>query len=83
MSAQLSAQPHLYRLILWFEKEELLIQQLVTKVTAKIPVYKRKQAAITIQINNSLETLWQSYKNGAISSKELLLESTKWVARKA
>ncbi|CAF1528082.1 unnamed protein product [Adineta ricciae] len=29
MNAQLSAHPHLYKLILWLEKEELLVQQLV------------------------------------------------------
>ncbi|CAF4839510.1 unnamed protein product, partial [Rotaria magnacalcarata] len=52
MCVQLSAHRHLYRLIVWFEKEELLVQQLVMKISSDIPVHKRKQTAITILIND-------------------------------
>ncbi|CAF4868865.1 unnamed protein product, partial [Rotaria socialis] len=82
MCVQLSAHPHLYRLIVWFEKEELLVQQLVMKISSDIPVHKRKQTAITILINDSLQTLWDNYNAGNLSAKDLLLESSKWVAKK-
>lgn len=82
MSAQLAVHPHLYRLITWFEKEEVLVQQLVMKVTSGAPVYKRKQAARTIRINDSLQSLWDSYNGGKICAQELLLESSKWIAKK-
>ncbi|CAF1451490.1 unnamed protein product, partial [Rotaria sordida] len=83
MNFQLSAHPHLYRLILWFEKEELLVQQLVSKVNSDQQVHKRKQSAITILINDSLQTLWDSYNAGKLTTKELLLESSRWAAKKA
>ena len=82
MNAQLTAHPHLYRLIVWFEKEELLVQQLFVKVNSNIAVHKRKQTAKTTLINQSLQALWDSYKDGKINVKNSLLESTKWVARK-
>lgn len=82
MCVQLSAHPHLYRLILWFEKEELLIQQLVMKIRSDIPVHKRKQNAITILTNDVLQCLWGDYKAGKLSAKDLLLESSKWVAKR-
>ncbi|CAF1435026.1 unnamed protein product [Rotaria sordida] len=83
MNFQLSAHPHLYRLILWFEKEELLVQQLVSKVNSDQQVHKRKQSAITILINDSLQTLWDSNNARKLTTKELLLESSRWVAKKA
>lgn len=83
MSAQLSSHPHLYRLISWFEKEELLVQQLLMKVISDKPVHKRKRATITILIDNSLHSLWDSYNAGTLSVTELLLESSKWIAKKA
>lgn len=82
MNAQLVAHPHLYRLIIWFEKEEVLIQQIAMKATSGAPVYKRKQAARTIRINESLQSLWDAYNSGKICAKQLLLESSKWVAKK-
>jgi hypothetical protein len=82
MSTQLSSHPHLYRLIIWFQKEELLVQQLVMKIISDVPVYKRKQTARTILINDNLQSLWDSYNGGTIDAKDLLLESSKWVARK-
>jgi hypothetical protein len=83
MNAQLSAHPHLYRLILWFEKEELLVQQLVMKVISDVPVHKRKRALITVLINDSLQSLWNNYNAGTLTPKALLLESSKWIAKKA
>ncbi|CAF4082155.1 unnamed protein product, partial [Rotaria sordida] len=83
MNVQLTAHPHLYRLIIWFEKEELLVQQLAMKVISDIPVHKRKRAPITVLIDNSLQSLWNSYKAGTLTPKALLLESSKWIARKA
>ncbi|CAF2935663.1 unnamed protein product [Rotaria sp. Silwood2] len=83
MSAQLSSHPHLYRLILWFEKEELLVQQLLMKVISDKPVHKRKRTAITTLIDDSLQSLWNSYKAGTLNVTELLLESSKWIAKKA
>jgi hypothetical protein len=77
MNIQLSAHPHLYRLIIWFEKEELLVQQLVMKLTSDVPVHKRKQAPITVLINDSLQSLWNSYNAGRLTSTALLLESSK------
>jgi len=82
MKAQLSAHPHLYKLIIWFEKEELLVQQLVMKVISDAPVHKRKQAPKTILINDALECLWDKYITEKISVKELLIESSKWIAKK-
>ena len=82
MSAQLTAHPHLYHLIVWFEKEELLVQQLVMKVTSNVPVHKRKRAPITILIEDSLQSLWYNYNAGTISLKELLFSSSKWISRK-
>ncbi|CAF5095207.1 unnamed protein product, partial [Rotaria sp. Silwood1] len=58
-------------------------RQLVTKVNANVPVHRGKRAAVTIVINDSLQLLWNDYKGGAVSLKELLLESSKWGARKA
>ena len=83
MCIQLAAHPHLYRFIVWLEKEELLVQQLVAKVNSDILVHKRKQSAITILINDSLQSLWDKYNAGELSIKELLLESSRWVAKKA
>ncbi|CAF4169822.1 unnamed protein product, partial [Rotaria sordida] len=83
MSAQLSSHPHLYRLILWFEKEELLVQQLLMKVISDKPVHKRKRAAITTLIDYSLQSLWNSYNAGTLNVTELLLGSSKWIAKKA
>ncbi len=83
MNVQLTAHPHLYRLITWFEKEELLVQQLVMKVISDIPVHIRKRAPITVLIDDSLQSLWDSYKAGTLTPKALLLESSKWIARKA
>ena len=82
MGAQLCAHPHLYKLIIWFEKEELLVQQLFEKIRSSIPVHKRKQTDKTILINESLQSLWDSYKKGKLNVKKLLLESSKWVAKK-
>ena len=82
MSAQLTAHPHLYHLIVWFEKEELLVQQLVMKVTSNVPVHNRKRAPITILIEDSLQSLWYNYNAGTISLKELLFSSSKWISRK-
>lgn len=82
MSAQLVAHPHLYHLIVWFEKEELLVQQLVMKVNSNVPVHKRKRAPITILIDDSLQSLWHNYNAGTISLEELLLNSAKWISRK-
>ncbi len=83
MNTQLSAHPHLYRLILWFEKEELLVQQLVMKLSSNMPVHKRKQAPVTVLIDDSLKSLWCDYNAGTLSLETLLLESSKWIARKA
>ncbi|CAF2746800.1 unnamed protein product [Rotaria sp. Silwood1] len=83
MSAQLSAHPHLYRLIVWFEKEELLVQQLVMKVISDVPVHKRKRAPKTVLIDGALQSLWNSYNAGTLTLETLLLESSKWIARKA
>ncbi len=83
MNVQLTTHPHLYRLITWFEKEELLVQQLVMKVISDVPVHKRKRAPITVLIDDSLQSLWESYKAGTLTSKALLSESSKWIARKA
>ncbi|CAF3167023.1 unnamed protein product [Rotaria sp. Silwood2] len=83
MSAQLSSHPHLYRVILWFEKEELLVQQLLMKVISDKPVHKRKRAAITTLIDDSLQSLWNSYNAGTLNVTELLLESSKCIAKKA
>lgn len=77
MSAQLSAHPHLYRLIVWFEKEELLVQQLVMKVISDVPVHKRKRAPITVLIDDSLQSLWNSYNAGALSLETLLVRGKK------
>ena len=44
MNVQLAAHPHLYHLITWFEKEELLVQQLEMKVISDVSVHKRKRA---------------------------------------
>jgi hypothetical protein len=82
MNVQLTAHPHLYQLIIWFEKEELLVQQLVIKIRSQIPVHKRKQTVKTIIINKSLQNLWDDYKGGKINVKKLLLESSKWIAKK-
>ncbi|CAF4407741.1 unnamed protein product, partial [Rotaria magnacalcarata] len=82
MNTQLSAHPHLYRLVIWFEKEELLVQQLVMKVISDVPVHKRKQRPITILINDSLQSLWTSYKAETLTATALLLESSKWIAKK-
>ncbi|CAF1539774.1 unnamed protein product [Adineta ricciae] len=82
MTAQLNAHPHLYRLLVWFEKEELLVQQIVAKLNFNQPVYKRKQTALTILINDSLQSLWDDYKAGKLSTQQLLFESSKWVAKK-
>jgi hypothetical protein len=82
MAAQLCAHPHLYKLIIWFEKEELLVQQLFEKLRSAIPVHKRKQADKTILINEALQSLWDSYKKGKLNVTKLLSESSKWVAKK-
>ena len=82
MSAQLTAHPHLYHLIIWFEKEELLVQQLVIKMTSNVPVHKRKRAPITILIDDSLQSLWHNYNAGTICLEELLFNSSKWISRK-
>jgi len=82
MNIQLTAHPHLYRLIIWFEKEELLVQQLVMKVVSDVSVHKRKRAPITVLINDSLQSLWDSYNAGTITPTELLFESSKWIAKK-
>ncbi|CAF4354838.1 unnamed protein product, partial [Rotaria sordida] len=76
MNVQLTAHPHLYRLITWFEKEELFVQQLAMKVILDVPVHKRKHAPITVLIDNSLQSLWNSYKAGTLTPKALLLESS-------
>ena len=81
MSTQLTAHPHLYHLIVWFEKEELLVEQLVTKVTSDVAVHKRKRAPITILIDDSLQSLWHNYNAAAISLKELLFNTSKWISR--
>jgi hypothetical protein len=83
MNVQLSDHPHLYRLILWFEEEELLVQQLVMKVILDEPIYKKKKAPITILINDSLKSLWKSYNAGILTAKALLLESSKWIEKQA
>jgi hypothetical protein len=83
MNIQLSAHPHLYRLITWFEKEELLVQQLTIKIGSDVPIYKRKKLPITMLIDDSLQALWDDYKTKKISSSELLLESSKWIAKKS
>ncbi|CAF3898772.1 unnamed protein product [Rotaria magnacalcarata] len=83
MNVQLAAHPHLYRLITWFEKEELLVQQLEMKIISNVSVHKRKRALTTILIDESLQSLWASYKAGTLTPKRLLLESSKWVAKKA
>ena len=80
MNVQLAAHPHLYHLITWFEKEELLVQQLEMKVISDVSVHKRKRAPTIILIDESLQSLWASYKSGIITPKRLLLESSKWVA---
>ncbi|CAF4621125.1 unnamed protein product [Rotaria magnacalcarata] len=82
MNTQLSAHPHLYRLVIWFEKEELLVQQLVMKVISDVPAHKRKQRPITILINDSLQSLWTIYKAETLTATALLLESSKWIAKK-
>jgi len=83
MNTQLSAHPHLYRLIMWFKKEELLVQQLVMKMTSDAPMHKRKRAAIIILINDSLQSLWDSYKAERMTAQALLLEPSKWIVKKA
>ena len=83
MNVQLAAHPHLYHLITWCEKEELLVQQLEMKVISDVSVHKRNRAPTTILIDESLQSLWTSYKSGIITPKRLLLESSKWVAKKA
>jgi hypothetical protein len=77
MNIQLTAHLHLYRLIIWFEKEELLIQQLVMKIRSEIPIHKRIQTVKNLIINESLQNLSDRYKAGKINVKELLLESSK------
>ncbi|CAF1015846.1 unnamed protein product [Adineta ricciae] len=77
IKVQLVAHPHLYRLITWFEKEELLIQQLVMKLASNVPVHRRKRAPKTILIDESLQSLWDNYKAGALTSEALLFESSK------
>ena len=82
MITQLSAHPHLYHLIVWFEKEELLVQQLVIKVTSNVLVHKRRRAPITILIDDSLQSLRDNYNAGTISLEELLFNSSKWISRR-
>jgi hypothetical protein len=52
------------------------------KIRSDIPVHKRKQNAITILTNDSLQSLWDNYNAGKLSAKDLLLQSSKWVAKK-
>jgi hypothetical protein len=66
---------------LTFEKEELLVQQLVMKVITDVPVHKRKPTPITVLINDSLQSLWNRYNAGTLTPKALLLESSKWIAK--
>jgi hypothetical protein len=82
MNIQLSAHPHLYRLLIWFEKEELLVQQLAVKLDPKVSVHKRKPTTTTVLINDALEALWDKYNAKRLSAQALLIESSKWIAKK-
>ena len=82
MSAQLNSHPHLYNLICWFEKEELLVRELSVKIGADIPVHRRKRAPMTVLRDHALEILWSDYSAGKIQLQELLVQSTKWIASK-